>query len=459
MKLIKFLLVLHLLPILSIGQTTVIIGPGFVGTHAISSQAPGDAVPYNYNDKSVHIQVLYTAAELNSGGATGAFSIDSIGWYVMSQIGGAISNYQIKMKNTNATNVLPYDGTGLSIVRNPANLNPAVDTAWYMIPLDTSFAWDGTSNLLIDICWGLNSTNTASGTIRHFNPGTAMDRIFSKSNFSNVCGLNTNSSALFKPYLRLRGDSCSPVTTTSNINICAGQSYNFNGVSYSTAGTYIDTFIAANSCDSFSVLNLGLLPYVQDSIAIVMCNGAPVMYNGQLFSTAGIYHDTLSASTGCDTVRTIQVINQVINNTAVNLGQNLSTTQNGATWYQWYDCLTNAAITGATGQIYSPTSFGSYYVVLEINGCIDTSNCIVYMGENVINFAKIGINKIYPNPVNDVLIIEAKKELPYALHDYLGRKISEGKLENGINKINVSQISSGLYILKIDAFALKIMVE
>ena len=59
------------------GQIIVEINSTFGGMHTTSSAAPGDAVPYNYNDKSVHLQLLYPATDLNMGGAGTGFATDA----------------------------------------------------------------------------------------------------------------------------------------------------------------------------------------------------------------------------------------------------------------------------------------------------------------------------------------------------------------------------------------------
>jgi hypothetical protein len=200
------------------GQIVVEINSTFSGQHTTSSAAPSDAVPYNFNDRSVHLQLLYPASDLNSGGAGIGFNIDSIGWYVVDQIGGSLQNYTIKMKNTSATNTAVYDATGLTVVRSASPLAPATDTAWYMIPLTNSFYWDGTSNLLIDVCWGLNSSNSATGRVRHYSYGSSVERILLKSNSGNTCGSPTTQTAAYRPYLRLTG-FCVDTAVTQNGNV------------------------------------------------------------------------------------------------------------------------------------------------------------------------------------------------------------------------------------------------
>ena len=201
------------------GQSTVVFGPGVNGVHAISNTAPSHAVPYNAFDKSVHLQFLYTAAELIQAGASGSMLIDSIGWYVMSQISSPLSNYTIRMKNTSAVSAAVFDGVGLTTVRNAANLNPATDTGWYMIKLNTAFLWNGSSNLLIDVCWGLNATSSSSGTIRHVSLGSSTERILVKSNASSVCATTPTVSAAYKPYIRIKSAQPSGINEKNNLQV------------------------------------------------------------------------------------------------------------------------------------------------------------------------------------------------------------------------------------------------
>ncbi len=44
--------------------------------------------------------------------------------------------------------------------------------------------------------------------------------------------------------------------------------------------------------------------------------------------------------------------------------------------YQWMDCTLNTLIPGAVEQSYFPTSSGSYAVIVTLNGCVDTSDCV-----------------------------------------------------------------------------------
>ena len=65
---------------------------------------------------------------------------------------------------------------------------------------------------------------------------------------------------------------------------------------------------------------------------------------------------------------------------SVDLNQNdteLNATQTGAT-YQWLDCDNDyASILDETDQFYTPSLTGNYAVEVQMNGCIDTSACLL----------------------------------------------------------------------------------
>ena len=69
-----------------------------------------------------------------------------------------------------------------------------------------------------------------------------------------------------------------PYHTNASASICAGQSYQFHGNTYTIAGSYPVTLIAQNGCDSIVTLNLTVNPTVTPTITIAgnndLCVGA-----------------------------------------------------------------------------------------------------------------------------------------------------------------------------------------
>ncbi|HMC02211.1 MAG TPA: T9SS type A sorting domain-containing protein [Flavobacteriaceae bacterium] len=66
------------------------------------------------------------------------------------------------------------------------------------------------------------------------------------------------------------------------------------------------------------------------------------------------------------------------------------------------------------------------------------------------NFALSSIS-IYPNPTKDVFEIDLNIDVDYKLHNILGQEVLSGSFTQGINKLDVSSISSGLYILNLNS--------
>ena len=84
--------------------------------------------------------------------------------------------------------------------------------------------------------------------------------------------------------------------------ICANSSIVFNGQTVTTAGVYKDTLTSVTGCDSLVTLNLALKATASSSFSDSLCPRGSYLFNGQTLTQAGIYNDTLTAANGCDSV-------------------------------------------------------------------------------------------------------------------------------------------------------------
>jgi|GEM_PF-638771 len=96
--------------------------------------------------------------------------------------------------------------------------------------------------------------------------------------------------------------------TGRNTSVCNGDGIIAGGAFQTTAGTYYDTLVAANGCDSVIATTLTVLPEFASSVTVEICQGESHFAGGQLRTTAGIYQDVLAASNGCDSVVTTTLI-------------------------------------------------------------------------------------------------------------------------------------------------------
>ncbi|MEP7264151.1 MAG: gliding motility-associated C-terminal domain-containing protein, partial [Bacteroidota bacterium] len=86
-----------------------------------------------------------------------------------------------------------------------------------------------------------------------------------------------------------------------SLAICNGDSVIVNGNVYYLAGNYSDTIPVAGGCKKIQVTQLSLLSK-SDSIQATVCQGDSVLIGQHAYTVPGIYYDSLSTFTGCDSV-------------------------------------------------------------------------------------------------------------------------------------------------------------
>ncbi|MDO4194584.1 MAG: choice-of-anchor J domain-containing protein [Prevotellaceae bacterium] len=96
------------------------------------------------------------------------------------------------------------------------------------------------------------------------------------------------------------------VNVTENYAICQGNSYTWNGNTYTTAGSYTWQGTTASGCDSIVTLNLTVNPtYNTTETQTITSNDLPYTWNGQTITAAGTYTYRGTTAAGCDSVVTL----------------------------------------------------------------------------------------------------------------------------------------------------------
>jgi hypothetical protein len=104
--------------------------------------------------------MLYTAAEMTAAGLAPG-NITKIGFNVASVGSPAMNGFNIKVQNTALTTISGFTSSGWTTCYSGTYTPPG--TGIQYVTLTTPFAWNGTSNILIEICfnnsaWSSNST-------------------------------------------------------------------------------------------------------------------------------------------------------------------------------------------------------------------------------------------------------------------------------------------------------------
>jgi len=104
----------------------------------------------------------------------------------------------------------------------------------------------------------------------------------------------------------ITGSGGPPIVTSQNISICTGQNFTLpGGTIINTSGSYIDTVLASNGCDSIITTNVTITNTITSSQSPVICTGQNfTLPGGTIVSAAGIFTDTINSFGGCDSVIT-----------------------------------------------------------------------------------------------------------------------------------------------------------
>ncbi|MCX7937255.1 MAG: hypothetical protein N2971_06055, partial [Chlorobi bacterium] len=148
-------------------QVEVVIGTG----NSYSYYYP--FMPYYPSNR---YQYILLASEIQAAGGFGGLilkmALQNYTWYNGTTAQNA-ENFTIRMQNTTLTTLSAgWVNTGFTTVFGPANFQATVNTtagSWTEFPnFTTPFVWDGSSNLLIDICHQNSNQNTFGGAYPYF---------------------------------------------------------------------------------------------------------------------------------------------------------------------------------------------------------------------------------------------------------------------------------------------------
>lgn len=264
-------------------------------------------------------------------------------------------------------------------------------------------------------------------------PGTFFDTLNSVNGCDSIITLNLMVSPHFSSVL--------------NQTICTGDSFYFNERFLSAGGIYLDTLTSSAICDSLITLNLTIQPIIITTISAEICLGSSYYFNEENIAVPGIYRDTVSSSTGCDSVITLNLTLMSPDTGIVVNGMVCTANQAGAV-YQWYDCNTNTPVSGATSQSFTATQIGVYRCSIVMDTCAISTNCVTTynVGVNVIDQFNLSI---YPNPNSGCFIVQHnyKGNVQGTIENMLGQTVKTICLSGEQTQINLNEFPNGIYSL------------
>lgn len=87
--------------------------------------------------------------------------------------------------------------------------------------------------------------------------------------------------------------------------ICQGETYVWNKIKYTKAGSYSQSFTTQHGCDSNVTVHLFVAPIVYESYAEAICQDQPYQFGKRILTLPGVYVDTAVSMYGCDSITTL----------------------------------------------------------------------------------------------------------------------------------------------------------
>ena len=229
---------------------------------------------------------------------------------LQSNISGTSFNW-----TANATNVTgAANGSGNTISQALNTTTNAPGTVVYSITPSLNGCTGPATNYTVTVkpkSTGIQTTTICQGQSYSFNGIT-----YTASN-------NTAKDTLLNQYgcdsiITLNLTVTPAITNTINPVICRGNSYNFGGTNYTNSQTgVVHTFQTAGGCDSIVTMNLTVTPAITHTISPVICQGNSYNFAGTNYTTSqtGVVH-TFQTASGCDSIVTMNLtVNPAITHT------------------------------------------------------------------------------------------------------------------------------------------------
>lgn len=266
-----------------------------------------------------------------------------------------------------------------------------------------------------------------------FNSGTYVDTIFNNVGCDSI--ITITATILNSTNTTISEVSCGNYTAP-------------DGIIYTSSGHYQAVLVNAVGCDSIVTVNLTVNQPSSSAITTTSC-GAYTAPDGTIYSSSGNYTATIVNSVGCDSVINISLTVNNIDTTLTQNGNEIVAVNDANYNYQWVNCDLNVAIPGETNSTYFVTENGNYQVIISNANCVDTSNCVNMIIDNIESVVGSSVN-VYPNPAKQfVTILGLTGRTKITVMDVKG--IQKYRKETTHSEINIDlrNWERGIYIFKV----------
>ena len=246
----------------------------------------------------------------------------------------------------------------------------------------------------------------------------------------------------------------------------ACDSYVWNDEVFTESGVYEHTFTSQYGCDSIVTMNLTVYesynPSAEITLAVDACDSFE--WDGIVYTETGIYEHIYTDIHGCDStvvidlgVMTAPVIETINGETEVDVRLTptsvYSTAPNGGTFWSLdpEEAGTVVVEEGIATITWSETFKGEVLLhVWALGYCGQDESSMTINVKNSTDVDEYGFKaKIYPNPTNGIVTIEAESLQRLTVVNVLGQIMYDHETEGDYAQIEMSQFGTGTYLIRI----------
>ncbi len=302
-----------------------------LGTGSTTTSTMGNT-PYGSYYESEHVQYLIQASELTAMGMV-AGNITSLAFNVTTSGAFWQKGFTIKLGATTtsafSSAYLTPTGAFTTVVGPDSIAPPAV--GWKTHTFITPYYWNGTSNILVDICHSNDNAANTCGTCY----GTSSTVAASTTSFSSYYGTyndNTDlcagtgtltSTGTTRPDIRFNSSTPTNLSWTP-----ASSLYTDNAATIAYAGTSVSTVYAkpmatttytvtattSNGCTRTNSASINVNQTSSSTTTYNLC-GSSYTWNGNTYTAAGTYTYVTTNAVGCDSTATLVLTTNPCNTT------------------------------------------------------------------------------------------------------------------------------------------------
>jgi uncharacterized delta-60 repeat protein len=211
--------------------------------------------------------------------------------------------------------------------------------------------------------------------------------------------------------------------------------------------------VCGNANSDYALARYLLCGTTTSTTSITSCGSVTSPSGNYTWTTSGTYMDTLVNTNGCDSVLTVNVVINTVDISVAVANATLTSNAPGAA-YQWVDCNNNyAPIAGETSQSFTALVSGSYALIITESSCTDTSACYAVVVTGVTENVSGQPFTLYPNPARDAVTIESAMPLQDAgvkIISLTGQVVlAQDNLSGMRVTINIASLPAGVYFAEL----------